>query len=69
MEPKKPLTEVEPFNFNTEQRAEVHKTKEPALDEVCSLSCYFATVSKYCSLTSQIVLLPDPIFSENWFSH
>lgn len=33
MEPKKPLTEVEPFNFNTEQRAEVHKTKEPALDE------------------------------------
>jgi len=36
MEPKKPLTEVEPFNFNTEQRAEVHKTKEPALNEVCS---------------------------------
>ena len=35
MEPKKPLTEVEPFNFNTEQRAEVHKTKDPALNEVC----------------------------------
>ena len=35
MEPKKPLTEVEPFNFNTEHRAEVHKTKEPAPDEVC----------------------------------
>lgn len=28
MEPKKPLTSIEPFNFNTEQRAEVHKTKE-----------------------------------------
>lgn len=36
MEPKKPLTAVEPFNFNTEQRAEVHKTKEPqAVIEVC----------------------------------
>ena len=39
MEPKKPLTAVEPFNFNTEQRAEVHKTKEPqAVIEVC-VSC------------------------------
>ena len=37
MEPKKPLTEVEPFNFNTEQRAEVHKTKEPPQNEVCTV--------------------------------
>lgn len=33
MEPKKPLTEIEPFSFNTDQRAEVHK--EP-VDEVCN---------------------------------
>lgn len=32
MEPKKPLTAIEPFNFNTGQRAEVHKTKEPQAD-------------------------------------
>ena len=37
MEPKKPLTEVEAFNFNTEQRAEVHKIKEPPLNEVCTV--------------------------------
>ena len=36
MEPKKPLTSIEPFNFNTEHRAEVHKTKETqAVIEVC----------------------------------
>lgn len=28
MEPKKPLTEAEPFHFHSEERAEVHKTKE-----------------------------------------
>ena len=37
MEPKKPPTVTEPFNFNTEQRAEVHKTKEPTIIEVCIL--------------------------------
>lgn len=33
MVPKKPLTEIEPFNFHSDQRAEVHKTKEPAAAE------------------------------------
>ena len=37
MVPKKPLTEIEPFNFHSDQRAEVHKTKEPAATQVCSL--------------------------------
>ena len=35
MIPKKPKTEVEPFNFHSEQRAEVHKTKEQPASEVC----------------------------------
>ena len=36
MEPKKPLTEIEPFHFHYDERAEVHKTKEQAHPEVCS---------------------------------
>ena len=47
MEPKKALTEIEPFNFNTEQRAEVHKTKDPPHNEVCKVivntSLYYST--------------------------
>ena len=47
MEPKKALTEIEPFNFNTEQRAEVHKTKDPPHNEVCkvivNMSLYYST--------------------------
>ncbi len=32
-EPKKPRTEIEPFKFNTDQRANLHKTKEPPGNE------------------------------------
>ena len=34
MIPKKPNTEAEPFHFHSEDRAEVHKTKEKPSSEV-----------------------------------
>jgi len=52
MESKKPLTEVEPFNFNTEQRAEVHKTKEPPHNEVCTVTVIVNTYGLLTKLVS-----------------
>ena len=35
MEPKKPLTEIEPFSFQSEERVVEHKAKEHITHEVC----------------------------------
>lgn len=52
MEPKKPRTEIEPFNFDTEQRAVVHKIKEQPLNEVCivtvNTTLYCTTIEASC---------------------